>query len=383
MNDSNEYIGQRKKSFIVENIENVNGRNMLILRCLDCNAIKKVKKYNFRDSTFADCVCKSKPIDIGKEKFGFKVDGYTHRYNRFAYKISCTDCGKEYIVQKSELENGRNIPKCPCRGRPKRLRKSHKCDSLIGTILEDRNFLISEKIWLDSGPVGVRLKCLRCGKTFDVDYRLLLTDRYGFCSCDDRYMKNKTEGALNKYNKLIGKKIGELTIKDVFSENRYYYFLCDCSCGNKNVKISAYRLLDGLCYACPDCHLSFGASVIKEVLKKYNLSFKTEVSFKDLIGKETGRRYRYDFGVYSNGFKELLCLIEFDGPQHESSKFYISLGYSVEEAEQRFIENKKRDAEKDKYCIEKNIPLLRIKYKRNKGYIVDVLLKFLNKEGVI
>lgn len=383
MNNYNEYIGQRKKSFVVIGIENIKGRNMIVLKCLDCGELKKVRFTRFLNEEFADCKCKSKPLDIGSIKSGFKVIEYTSRYNRFAYRIACTDCGKEYIVQKSELENGRNIPKCPCRCRSKRLRKVHKCDSLIGTILKDRNFLITEKVWLESGPVGVRLKCLRCGKTYDVDYRLLLTGRYGFCSCDDRYMKNKPEGALKKYSNLIGKTIGELTLKDFFSKNRYYYFLCDCSCGNKNVKISAYRLLNGLVYACPDCHLSFGGSVIKEVLNKYNLQFKTEVSFKDLVGVDTGRRYRFDFGIFSKDFKELLCLIEFDGPQHENPNFYISLGYSEDEAILKVEENKKRDAEKDKYCIEKNIPLLRIKYKRNKRYIIDKLLKFLNKEGVI
>ena len=376
------YIGMQVKSFIVLGVENVNGRNMVVLQCSDCGDIKKVRKTRFLNNEFADCACKSQPFEIGRKVNGFIVLGYTERYNRFAYVIGCTDCDRVYIVQKSQLENNRKLPKCICRGHKKKYRKVHKCDLLIGTFLEDRHLLITEKVRLDTGEIGVRLECTECGNTYDVDYRLITTGRYGFCSCDERYMRNKSEGAIKKYNELIGKTIGELFVKELHKDD-YYFYICDCSCGRKDVKIDAHRLYNGLCYACPECHLSFGGSVIKEYLDNKGILFKTEVSFKELVGKETGRRYRYDFGVYSDNFNHLLCLIEFDGPQHNDPSYYISLGYSEEDAKNKVIENQIRDAEKDKFCEDNNIPLLRISYKRNKKYIIDILFNFLKEEGVI
>ncbi len=99
---------------------------------------------------------------------------------------------------------------------------------------------------------------------------------------------------------------------------------------------------------CPKCILSKGEIFISDYLTAKNISFKQQYKFDDC---RNIKPLPFDFAVFVAGN---LKLIEFDGSQHfrESNHWGKSNKSAV----------LYRDAIKNKYCEENNIPLLRIPY---------------------
>ena len=75
---------------------------------------------------------------------------------------------------------------------------------------------------------------------------------------------------------------------------------------------------------------------------------------------------RYDFAILDSN-KNVIRLIEFDGPQH-SKPCSIFGGQKV------FEETKARDVLKNQYAISHNIPLVRIPYSKRDSMTLDDLL---------
>lgn len=52
---------------------------------------------------------------------------------------------------------------------------------------------------------------------------------------------------------VLGRKKGRLTNRSYVEEGGVRYFLCDCRCGNKNVKVEAKKFNDGAVTCCDEC----------------------------------------------------------------------------------------------------------------------------------
>ena len=90
--------------------------------------------------------------------------------------------------------------------------------------------------------------------------------------------------------------------------------------------------------------------LIAQYLRERKINFNSQVSFPDLFYKSKDVPLKFDFGIYDNNNK-LVLLIEFQGVQHyDTSNFFFS------------EENVVRDELKRKYCADKKIPLIEIKY---------------------
>lgn len=106
---------------------------------------------------------------------------------------------------------------------------------------------------------------------------------------------------------------------------------------------------------CPRCNISKGEDSILKWLIKHNVAFNTEYDFMDLKGPGN-YPLLFDFYIPSHNL-----LIEFDGVQHfRPVRFH---GISMERAIEGFKKVLHNDNLKDKYCLDKGIPLLRIGYK--------------------
>ena len=99
---------------------------------------------------------------------------------------------------------------------------------------------------------------------------------------------------------------------------------------------------------CPKCILSKGEVFISDYLTNKNIPFKQQYKFDDCRNKNP---LPFDFAVFINNE---LKLIEFDGSQHFGESNYW--GKPIKSTVLY------RDAIKNKYCEENNIPLLRIPY---------------------
>lgn len=98
--------------------------------------------------------------------------------------------------------------------------------------------------------------------------------------------------------------------------------------------------------------MSKGEEKVVNLLRRGGISFKQEISFKDLHGNNG--YLRYDFGVFRNN--KLVCIIEVDGIQHFQYTPHFHKNPSG------FTKQKERDIKKNRYCLVHHIPLIRIPY---------------------
>ena len=97
--------------------------------------------------------------------------------------------------------------------------------------------------------------------------------------------------------------------------------------------------------------MSKGEKKIAELLRAAHLQYKQEVSFKDLKGSR--QPLRFDFIIYE---KNKIILLEYDGEQHFMFTQYFH------KSSLDFRRQKEYDIRKNKYCLNKKIPLIRIPY---------------------
>lgn len=186
-----------------------------------------------------------------------------------------------------------------------------------------------------------------CGKQVIVKGVSLRSGHTQSCGC---YQKDKVrEQGLKNTTNLVNKRFGKLVVKEriVGDKNEIGKWLCICDCGGETITTSN-KLLSGHSQSC-GCIQSRGEEAIANFLSNNNITFSKEYSFCDLKRRN---RLRFDFAIFQNN--SLQCLIEFDGIQH----FNKNNGFYNEE----IVEN---DRAKDKYCLDNNIKLFRIKYNDN------------------
>lgn len=168
------------------------------------------------------------------------------------------------------------------------------------------------------------------------------------CGC---LQKQKAAEILKKYRydhtiNLKGQKFGKLTViekvekpENTNPNRKYAFWKCKCDCGNTCIINGAY-LRNGDTISC-GCIKSKGELTISKILKENNIPFEKEKIFSECKDK-----LPLPFDFYINN----QYLIEFDGEQHFNKN---GLNYD-------YI--KKHDEIKNQWCIENNIPLIRIPY---------------------
>lgn len=102
-----------------------------------------------------------------------------------------------------------------------------------------------------------------------------------------------------------------------------------------------------------DC--SLGEGLVKQYLEARKISFRTEHYIREI-------RKRYDFSLEWN---KTLLFIEFDGEQHFKSinRWGGKKGY---------LKRRQADIEKNEYCRNKGIPLLRIRF--DQAYLISNMI---------
>ena len=128
-------------------------------------------------------------------------------------------------------------------------------------------------------------------------------------------------------------------------------WVCECLFCGREKEISSASMRQGkrgmpLC----DCQQtrSRGEAKIIQILNSNNIWYQREYSFSDLTSN--GKYLRFDFRLQDN------TLIEYDGIQHFGVK-NRGFGEPLEVIQ-------KRDFQKNKYCLDNNITLIRIPYTR-------------------
>lgn len=129
------------------------------------------------------------------------------------------------------------------------------------------------------------------------------------------------------------------------TEMTFLHKRCDTYFNAKHYDVISLKV------SCPKCKETRGEEKIRYFLEKNGIDFIPQYKDERCRNK---RALRFDFACFSENV--LLCLIEFDGLQHDYDIEFFGgkkgLAYRV-----------KNDLIKEEFCQQNNIPLLRIKYK--------------------
>lgn len=171
---------------------------------------------------------------------------------------------------------------------------------------------------------------------------------------------------INKYIKENRKDYVLLTNKTNLTLKEICYFkyigdgLSKNSC--RYFKMSLDKFIHAECKH-PNLIMSKGEKKIADFLTTNNFTYKTNYMYDDCINI---KRLKFDFAVHKN--KKFICLIEFDGAQHDKEMGFAK-GHSLE-----YRQN--NDKLKTDYCNKHNIPFLRINHK-DYNSINSILIDFL------
>lgn len=191
---------------------------------------------------------------------------------------------------------------------------------------------------------------------------------YFNCSNDTICRKLKENGIIPHkfYEDLTGKTFGKLyVLKKSSKSGRKIFWDCQCECGNL-ITVVSDSLRQNHTMSCGKCQFkSKGEFIITQLLKENNINFQREYTFPDLITYYHNMKYRFDFAIFDN--QQLKYLIEFDGPQHNRVS-----GTWFNDEQLKIIQN--NDRKKEQYCIDNQIPLIRIPYSHLSKICLDDLI---------
>lgn len=161
---------------------------------------------------------------------------------------------------------------------------------------------------------------------------------------------------------MTGMVFGKLTVisKSDFknSYSNHTYWNCQCECGNTCV-VMGHNLRNGTTKSC-GCLLSTGEMLIGKLLNKKEISFEQQKIFENCYLHNSGK-CRFDFYVNNT------YLIEYDGQQHFEPVEYFG-------GEEQFKIQQERDAYKNQWCKDNNIPLIRIPYTKLDTLCIEDLM---------
>lgn len=200
----------------------------------------------------------------------------------------------------------------------------------------------------------IKLRCIKTNEILEtIPKNILLKNICKVCVNYDKriLLKNHIKGKTSKlsHHEFIRKSnkthygIYDYSItKYTLSKNKV-----EILCNKHGIfKVTANHHIRGT--GCPKCRESKGETNIRIILEKNNIQFQQEKIFDDLKNNKSYPRFDFYIPKYNT------C-IEFDGKQHyEAIEHWGGL--------ESFKQTKINDENKNKYCKNKNINLIRIPY---------------------
>lgn len=290
----------------------------------------------------------------------YTIDEEYENRNKKLMKWVCSECGDIFECRLAHVIDN----------------KKHLCNKCSREIQDEKRRESPEylnKIYLDKGltPMIDRFYAHDSIPCVDKDGYIYYSNSYSVRK--DEYVgkivdaKNPyTITNIRRYIELNNIKCKLISDKYLNSDNLLEF---QCECG----EIFSTRW-DTFCHSeknmCDICSksMSKGEYKVSKWLTERNFDFQREYKFDDCKYK---RKLPFDVAVFDKN-KDIHSLIEIDGIQHEQAIAFFG-------GEEMFNRQQKVDLIKDKYCLDNNIPLLRINWRdiKNDNYknILDEFYK--------
>ncbi len=216
-------------------------------------------------------------------------------------------------------------------------------------VLQELNERINNKVvWL--------CQC-DCGQQTSVMSTQLISGKTQSCGC---LHKEK----MSKYfiKDITGLKSGKLVALEPTAKRSQncVVWKCQCDCG-KTYEVASTYLVHQEVLSCGCSSVSKGELKIQSLLNDNKITFYEQKTFNSCRFLESNALARFDFYVNNQ------YLIEYDGEQHFQPVELFG-------GEEQFKIQQARDAYKNQWCKENNIPLIRIPYTKLDTLCIDDLL---------
>ena len=273
---------------------------------------------------------------------------------RVRWHCRCS-CGNELDVLSDNLKKR---PSMTCNECANKRRAENNRINVIGN--KYGRLTILETI-LNTRPTRVKCKC-DCGNFYIGTQTDIVGEHTQSCGCLQR--ERASESNTKDWTGIVSEHGIEFLHQDAMNDKGQWLWRCKCGvCGNEFTALPA-RVNNDHITSCGCASQSSGERLIINILEELEVKFETQYSFQNCRSINV---LRFDFAVFDG--LNLLYLIEYDGKQHFEP---IDLFGGVE----GFKDRQKRDAIKNNYCEQYNIPLLRIPYILSADKIKQIIYEY-------
>lgn len=331
------------------------GQQATMWKCLcDCGNTISIRSEYLRNGSAQSCGCiEEKQRNIAGQRFG-RLIAIKEDYNKPNFWICQCDCGNTITVSRSNLMSGKTRS-CGC------LQKEvgyAKLDDLTG----QKFGMLTVVRRAENNGKQVRYLCkCDCGNEKVFYSTNLKRGLSTSCGCFRREKLSQLY-----FQDLTGKTFGRLTVESINyydEKTNHYFWNCICECGTRTI-VWGNHLKNGHTQSC-GCIISSGEEKIANILSENNIKFKKNLSHG--LKLPTGGFAKYDFSIFGSN-DDLQYVIEYDGWQH-----YIQSD-SKWDKDGKFEIRQNSDKLKNQWCLDHDIPLIRIPYTHFLEISIDDLL---------
>ena len=296
--------------------------------------------------------------DISGQKFNrltvlFPIEGT----GRGVYWACECECGNYIIARGDGLRRG-TTKSCGCWNTEVRIQQCNKrnLDKANEIFNQKFEFITLIKLLGTNEQQDRLVECqCSCGNIFTTTVEHLKSGHTKSCGCLKKEKARENGG----FKDLTGQKFGKLLVLEhiIKEKNRSYAcWKCLCDCGNFTI-VRSNHLLSGNTKSC-GCLVSKGEYNINVLLQANDIQYEYQKTFNNC-------RYSNNYLARFDFYIDNRYLLEFDGKQHYE-------GWSSSEDNLKI--QQERDAYKNQWCKDNNIPLIRIPYTKLDTLCIEDLM---------
>lgn len=278
------------------------------------------------------------------------------------------ECKKGHHTWKQipyNILKGKGCPKCRRIAEGKRRRKT-QVDFLKDMAEKAPNVeALSE---YKSAFEKVKFKCKKCGNIWMAPHCNVANGHTGCPSCGNQKISEKLSKSNDQFLEELAKTNPTLEPLEPYTAN-YVKILVRCKVHNYEWRVRPSQLLDRK-IGCPKCVSSYNENKLYSILTKWGYDVVLQKRFKDCKDRHT-----LPFDAY---LPEYNICIEYDGEQHYmENQFKWREDDNVRNSHFKIIQL--HDFIKTKYCLEHEIPLIRIPYwesENMESFLFDEMVRY-------
>lgn len=359
----------------------INSNIKVSMKHNDCGYIWEVAPYSFLlGSRCPKCSLKNRIMESKKKQdviFKNKINEefiLVSKYIDARTKVTLkhSRCGYEWEIYPSSINNDNVCPKCFQLSRLKNIEREGKVYKIDKNLTQSHSEFFQKLARIKSyeyvpleeyinSSIKILFKHRKCGHKWYTTPSTILQSNCPKCARDNQ--KSKMTKTQDEFVKEIYKLVGdEYVVTGTYTKSMEKVKLKHVHCGYEwRVKPHDF-ITNGS--RCPKCRESKGEKLVSKILNNMNIDYMIQKRFLDCRDKLP---LPFDFIISDK------ILVEYDGELHFKKSNYYGGGKGL-------FNRIKKDKIKNNYCIENNIPLIRIPYWEfdNIGYILDNVLHHFN-----